>query len=119
MNEDFSDAINKFKNILASKNIDLSSLSAEFNNKKESEENSSDSKLDSDFDFDIETIIKLKNIISSAKNQNSPRIRLLEDLKPFLNPEARKNLDELIKFTKILTMLELFNKNGGGNLLNL
>ena len=116
MNEDFSDAINKFKNILDSKNIDISSLSRAFNG-KESEEKSSDS--DFGFDFDIETIIKLKNILSSAKNQNSPSLRLLEDLKPFLNPEARKNLDELIKFTKILTLLEIFNKNGGSNLLNL
>ena len=116
MNEDFSDAINKFKDILASKDIDLSSLSGT-NGGKESEKNSSDS--DFGFDFDIETIIKLKNILSSAKSQNSPRIRLLEDLKPFLNPEARKSLDELIKFTKILTVLEIFNKNGGGSLLNL
>ena len=112
MNEDFSDAINKFKDILASKDIDLSSLSGT-NGGKESEKNSSDS--DFGFDFDIETIIKLKNILSSAKSQNSPRIRLLEDLKP----EARKSLDELIKFTKILTVLEIFNKNGGGSLLNL
>lgn len=114
MNEDFSDAINKFKDILASKNIDLSNLSGALG-KREPEENSSGS----DFDFDIETIIKLKNIITSAKSQNSPRIKLLEDLRPFLNPEARKNLDELIKFTKILTLLELFNKSGGMNLFNL
>lgn len=106
MNEDFSDAINKFKDILASKDIDLSNLSKAFDNKK-SEEDSSD------FDFDIETIIKLKNIISSAKNQNSPRIRLMEDLKPFLNPESRKKLDELIKLAKVLTVLETLNKNGG------
>lgn len=114
MNEDFSDAINKFKDILASKNIDLSNLTEALgNNQKEPEETSSD------FDFDIETILKLKNIISSAKNQNSPRIKLLEAVKPFLNPESQKKLDELIKLTKVITVLELLNKNGGGNLLNL
>ena len=116
MNEDFSDAINKFKDVLASKNIDLSSLTDTFKNNKESEEKSSDS----NFDFDIETIIKLKNIISSAKSQNSPRIRLLEDLKYFLPPESQKKLDELIKLTKVLTVLEILNKNGSlGNLFNL
>lgn len=116
MNEDFSDAIDKFKSVLASKDIDLSSLSGFLGN-KESEEKSSDSS--SDFDFDIETIIKLKNILSSAKSQNSPRVKLLEDLKPFLSPEARTKLDELIKFVKILTLLEVFKENGFGNLFNL
>lgn len=114
MGEDFSDAIDKFKSVLASKNIDFSNLSGVLG-KEEPEENSSGS----DFDFDIETIIKLKNIFTSAKSQNSPRIRLLEDLRPFLNPEAKKNLDELIKLTKILTLLEILNKNGGLNLFNL
>ena len=114
MNEDFSDALNRFKDILASKNIDISSIS-EGLGRKESEDNSSGS----NFDFDIETIIKLKNILYSAQNQNSPRIKLLEDLRPFLNPEARKNLDELIKLTKIFTLLEIFNKNGGLSLFNL
>lgn len=108
MNEDFSETINKFKDILASKDIDLSKLSGAFESKK-SEENSSDF----DFDFDIETIIKLKNIISSAKNQNSPRIKLMEDLKPFLNPESRQKLDELIKLAKVLTLVEALSKNGG------
>ncbi|MBR3697209.1 MAG: hypothetical protein IKM97_02930 [Clostridia bacterium] len=114
MNEDFSDAINKFKDILASKNIDLSKLSGALGEKKTGEKSSQP-----DFDFDIETIIKLKNILSSAKNQNSPKVKLLEDLKPFLNPEAKRNLDELIKLTKILSLLELFSKNGGLNLFNL
>lgn len=114
MNEDFSDAINKFKDILASKNIDLSKLSGALGEKKAGEKSSQP-----DFDFDIETIIKLKNILSSAKNQNSPKVKLLEDLKPFLNPEAKRNLDELIKLTKILSLLELFSKNGGLNLFNL
>lgn len=118
MNEDFSDAIDKFKSVLASKDIDLSSLSGFLGN-KESEEKSSDSSSDFDFDFDIETIIKLKNILSSAKSQNSPRVKLLEDLKPFLSPEARTKLDELIKFVKILTLLEVFKENGFGNLFNL
>ena len=108
MNEDFSEVINKFKDVLASKNIDLSRLSDNFENKK-SEETSSDF----DFDFDIETIIKLKNIISSAKNQSSPKIKLMEDLKPFLNPESRQKLDELIKLAKILIVLEALNKNSG------
>lgn len=112
MNDDFTDAINKFKDVLASKNIDISDITSSFANKK-SEEKSSD------FDFDIETIIKLKNIISSANNQASHKIKLLEDLKPFLNSEWEKKLDELIKLAKIVTVIEILNKNGGLNLFNL
>lgn len=104
MNEDFSETINRFKDVLASKDIDLSKLSEAFKSKK-SEDSSSD------FDFDIETIIKLKNILSSAKSQSSPRIKLMEDLKPFLKQDTRQKLDDLIKLAKVLIVLEALNKN--------
>ena len=111
MNEDFTDTINKFKEVLASKNIDFSKILNNAEN-KESEDNSSDSDSNFNFDFDIETIIKLKNILSSTKKQNSPKLKLLMDLKPFLSPNAQNSLDELIKFVKILTLLEVFKDNG-------
>lgn len=103
MNEDFSEVINKFKNILSEKNIDISNFAP--NNQNNSTENSNM------FDFDIETILKIKNIISSAQNKNSPRIALLEALKPFLKPEKQHKLDEYIKIANMLTILEIFNEN--------
>ena len=103
MNEDFSEVINKFKNILSEKNIDISN----FSQKSETvlPENSNM------FDFDIETILKIKNIISSAQNKNSPRITLLQALKPFLKPEKQQKLDEYIKIANMLTILEILNEN--------
>lgn len=103
MNEDFSEVISKFKNILSEKDIDISKFSQ--NNEVSNLENYSG------FDFDIETILKIKNIISSAQNKNSPRIRLLEALKPFLKPEKRQKLDEYIKMANLLSILEILNEN--------
>lgn len=103
MNEDFSEVISKFKNILSEKDIDLSNFTQ--NNQLSSPENSGT------FDFDIETIFKIKNIISSAQSKNSPRIKLLEALKPFLKPEKQQKLDEYIKIANMLTILEILNEN--------
>lgn len=103
MNEDFSEVINKFKNILSEKDIDISKFSP--SNQENMPGNSNM------FDFDIETILKIKNIISSAQNKNSPRIKLLEALKPFLKPEKQQKLDEYIKIANMLTILEILNNN--------
>ena len=35
----------------------------------------------------------------------------MEDLKPFLKQESRQKLDDLIKLAKVLTVLEILNKN--------
>lgn len=105
MNEDFSEVINKFKDILNEKDINLSSLSS---NTQENITGNSNM-----FDFDIETILKIKNIISSAHSKNSPRIRLLEALKPFLKSEKQQKLDEYIKIANMLTILEILNQNRG------
>lgn len=103
MNEDFSEVINKFKNILIEKDINISNFSP---SSQEAEPNKSNT-----FDFDIETILKIKNIISSAQNKNSPRIALLQALKPFLKPEKQQKLDEYIKIANMLTILEILNEN--------
>jgi hypothetical protein len=100
MNEDFSEVISKFKNILAEKNIEMPS-------NREAPSNSSENP----FDFDIDTILKIKNMISMAKEKNSPRIELLKALKPFLKQEKQEKLDEYIKIANIITILEILNEN--------
>ena len=71
--DNMSDVINKFSNILKEKNIDLGKILGD-----ETEENSH-----SDFDFDLDTIIKLKHIFNQMNNNCSPRNNLLYSLKPF------------------------------------
>lgn len=102
MNEDFSEAIAKFKNILEEKNIDMPKLSQSMGSNDNSSEKSSG------FDFDINTILKIKSIIGSAQEKNSPRIQLLNALKPFLQKEKQQKLEEYIKIANVITILEIF-----------
>ena len=65
MNEDFSNILNNFSEILKEKDIDL-------NNILGGENPPTDDKSGDDFSFDINTILKIKNIMSSMNNQNGP-----------------------------------------------
>ena len=77
MDDDINNVLNKFSEILKEKNIDLNNISVE---KPDSPTENSD------FNLDIDTIMKIKEIISKLnKNQNSPRNKLLYSLKPFLD----------------------------------
>lgn len=86
MNEDFSEVLNKFSDILKDKNIDLNNVMNN-SNQKESVEHSTDS----DSSFDLDTILKIKDIFSAInKSSNSPRNKLLYSLKPYLENTKRK-----------------------------
>lgn len=100
MNEDFSEVINKFSDILKDKNIDLSSIAG--GNPPPAE--------NSDFSIDMETILKLKNIMSKMnKNQNCPRNQLLHSLKPYLEDEKKEKLEQYIKIANLLSVMEDMN----------
>ena len=102
MNEDFSEVISKFKNILEEKNIEMPSIS---NNEHNPSEKSAG------FDIDIATILKIKNMIGSAQERNSPRVQLLNALKPFLHKEKQEKLEEYMKIANIITVLEILGEN--------
>lgn len=105
MNEDFSEVISKFKDILAEKNIEMPNIKDEGENSKETSEKTLG------FDIDIGTILKIKSMIEVAKEKNSPRIELLHALKPFLNKEMGEKLEEYIKITYLITILEILSEN--------
>lgn len=137
MNEDFSEILNKFSNILKEKNIDLNRLVGEnlisptncdikniINNcadknteKKEDSFCESSTKDNSDFnnlDFnlDIETILKIKNIIDKInKSNNNPRNTLLSALKPYLKNNKKEKLEQYIKIANLLSVLEGIDSN--------
>lgn len=115
MNEDFSEIFSKFQNILKEKDIDLSDFTS--GNKQEECENTN-----SDFSLDIDTILKIKNILSKInQNRDCPRNKLLQSIKPYLEEEKQEKLEQYIKIANLLTILEtqniginLFNKNEKG-----
>lgn len=102
MNEDFSEVISKFKTILEEKNIEMPSMT---NNTANSSEKSTG------FDIDIATILKIKNMIGSAQEKNSPRMQLLNALKPFLHKDKQEKLEEYMKIANIITVLEILGEN--------
>ena len=102
MNEDFSEVISKFKNILAEKNVDIPENFSQMNNSSEKSPS---------FDFDITTILKIKSMIGAAQDKNLPRMQLLNALKPFLHKQKQEKLEEYIKLANMLTVLEILGEN--------
>ena len=98
MDNDLSDVLNKFSEILKEKDIDLSSISAG---------ETSSPASNTDLGLDIDTIMKIKNIITKInKNQNSPRNMLLNSLKPFLEDKKQEKLNNYIQIANLLSVLE-------------
>lgn len=94
----FNDIIGKFQEILKEKKINLNEIMEE---EKESDP--------FNFDFDLDTIIKLKNAYQKINESNNPRNRLLFSLKPFLRESRKQKLDEYMKIANLLGILSLLN----------
>ena len=81
------------------------------NNEKVSNNSSQNS-----FDFsniDMNTIMKMKNVMDKMNNTNNPRSNLLASLKPYLRDSKKEKLDQyanLINFAKIAEILKNDNK---------
>lgn len=81
------------------------------NNEKVSNNSSQNS-----FDFsniDMNTIMKMKNVMDKMNNTNDPRSNLLASLKPYLRDSKKEKLDQyanLINFAKIAEILKNDNK---------
>lgn len=101
-----SDIINKFNNILKDKKIDINNIID--NSNSQNVENTEFSK--NNFDFDITTLLKFKNIFDKANNNNNPRNRLLFSLKPFLKDNKKEKLDQYIKIANILYVINILNE---------
>ena len=101
MNEDFSEIFNKFSDILKDKNIDLNNL-AGGNNPPPAE--------NTDFSLDIDTILKIKDIMSKLnKNQDCPRNKVLYSLKPYLEDSKKEKLEKYMKIANLLSIMEDFD----------
>ena len=105
---DISNVINKFSDILKEKDIKLedyidNNIKNENNDKNNSEKNG--------INIDINTILKFKKIADNLNNSKNPRSSLLQALKPFLSSEKQKKIDEYIKIVNILSILDILNND--------
>ena len=78
--------------------------------------NSSENSSNNSFDFsniDMNTLMKIKNIMDKVNNSNNPRNNLLSSLKPYLRDGKKEKLDQyanLMNFAKIAQILKNDNK---------
>lgn len=91
------------------KNI-FNGLNNSSNNSNKNENNNQDSSLD----IDMDTLLKMKQILSSMNsNKDDPRTNLLISLKPYLKESRKKKVDQYIKLFGIGKAFEIFNTLGG------
>lgn len=97
-----------FKNIIS--NFTSNSNSNSNNNSTEN----------NNFDFsniDMETIMKIKNIMGKLNSKkDDPRSNLLLSLKPYLKPSRKEKLDQYMKFMNLTSIMEVFGSMGGENI---
>lgn len=113
MNEDLSEIMGRFSEILKEKDIDLGKI---INNNEENNNNISnnndDSTNENDFNLDINTILKIKEILNTInKSKKSPRNTLLSALKPYLKEDKKEKLEQYMKIANLLSVLETFDTN--------
>lgn len=65
-------------------------------------------------DFDLNTILKIKNIMDSLNSsENDARSNLLLSLKPYLADHKKEKIDQYIKFLHFAKVIEILNPMGG------
>ncbi len=95
--------LNSFSSMLQSSNISNNNSSS----------NSSNNDNTSGFNIDMNTMLKMKNIISSMNQKDDPRANLLYSLKPYLRDSKKGKLDQyvnLLNMTKIADFMKNDNK---------
>lgn len=117
MNDDLSDLIKNFSN----SNIDMNKISDILNNLSSSDKSSSSNNSstssnsdDSHSSIDINTILKMKEIMDKINStHNDKRSNLLLALKPYLRKSRQSKLDQYMKLLNMAPLLEIFKYNGG------
>lgn len=121
MIENFSKMINNADNTVNSTHNSSSSNSTHHNNPNSNTNSSSHSNNINNFDFsniDINTIMKMKNIMQKMNSTNDPRSNLLASLKPYLRDNKKEKLDQyanLMNFAKVAELLKSDNNNNNNN----
>lgn len=126
-NEDMSDVFEKLNNIAGKNNISPDMVNNLFSmlNNSNSSGNTSNSSSDSSSSnssqnnesfangIDIETIMKMKNIIDKINVKDDPRSNLLQSLKPYLKESRKSKVDQYIQLMNMSKVMEFFPFAGG------
>lgn len=117
MSDDLSDLIKNFSN----SNIDMNKVndllsSLKSTDKSSSSNNSSSSESTSANNIDINTMLKIKEMMDKINSShNDKRSNLLLALKPYLRESRQTKLDQYMKLLNIAPLLEMFKDDGDKN----
>ncbi len=115
--DDIKKIINNFQNTsvnnVQSKNLNNQNTNNQNvnNQNNTSDNNQTESSIPN---IDINTLMKMQNIMSKMKNsENDDMSKLLLSLKPYLRDDKKDKIDEYIKLIKMGKMTQLFETFGG------
>ncbi len=129
MGEDMEDVFQKLNSIISDKETadNLKNIINNFNTSSTNSSQAFDDEKDKNYqnnaknnssdipNFDINTILKLKNLMDRFNSSNNDsRANLLLALKPYLTDSKKEKIDLYIKFLKILNVAEALDLDGGG-----
>ena len=117
MNEnDINNLMNQFNQMLQNNDIpgDLKNIVDNLKNSSNSNNKSDNNNSTSSPDIDINTILKMKQVMDSMNsNKDDPRTNLLLSLKPYLKESRKQKVDQYIKLFGLGKAFETFNSLGG------
>lgn len=119
MSDDLSDLIKNFSN----SNIDMNKVNDILNSLKSTDKSSSSNDLNKSSsekttysDIDINTILKIKEMMNKINSShNDKRSNLLLALKPYLRESRQTKLDQYMKLLNMAPLLEMFKNDNGGD----
>lgn len=117
MSDDLSDLIKNF----SKSNIDMTKVNNILNNlkstDKSSSSNDSSSSENSSFNnIDINTVLKIKEIMDKVNaSHNDKRSNLLLALKPYLRESRQTKLDQYMKLLNMAPLLEILKNDSDGD----
>ena len=112
-NVDFNSVFPDFEKFVSSFNKDDNSNNNNFDSSNFFDSNNSENNFFGN--IDINTILKMKQIINNANKKSDPRSTLLLSLKPYLKPSRRQKIDQYIQFFNISDIIENLKPIGGEN----
>ena len=111
--DNIKDVLSKLSNTTNTVNSNDSSSS--FINNQPVNTNTNSSK---GLNIDMETLLKMKNVMNSINKSDDPRANLLHSLKPYLRKTRKDKIDQyvnLLNISKIAEILNNENKENNGN----
>lgn len=129
MDKDISNMIKNFSDMISNSNSSTTS-----NSKDSQEENNSfdfskispdmlnqfssmfqnSSNNNDNFNFDINTIFKMKSAMEKMNQKDDPRSNLLKSLKPYLKESRKEKVDQYITLFNMSKVIDVFKDTGGG-----